>query len=214
MRIPRSLGIAMLALVIGIFAGRGSASASVQRAVFCKVKQTLCTSANLWGSEVTIKAKSEKVVILGTIPVTCKSEITLLSVQNDTDRILGEVTSFTWTNCTGCNVVTTTTSPLFSAFPTGKLDFISTTVWLEKQCTIFNVHCTATFTSAALEFDGGTIGGTAKLLAKELPLVQSGGVCGTDGKWDAGPSGSSPYVVTEVSGSKSGEIWISSESHA
>ena len=221
MRLIKMLGIAaMLAFALTAFIGATSSSAAVKKVVLCKKNEKLCSSANLWGSEVTIKAKSEKAVLLGSLPVTCKSEVTVLANTSDSDRILGTITSLTWTNCSGCTTVTTTTLPSGSLFPTsagnGKLETTSTTAVTLKGCTVFNIECKATAAKAELEFKGGTIGTTAQSIANEVPVSLSGGggLCGSSGKWDAGSSGSSPYVVTEVGGSKTGEIWISPESHA
>ncbi|HEU4944098.1 MAG TPA: hypothetical protein VFT10_02950, partial [Solirubrobacterales bacterium] len=161
----KMLGLAaLLALAVTAFVGSTSASAAVKKAVLCKANQKLCTSGNLWGSEVTIKAESTKAVLLGTLPVTCKSNVTVLAETSDSDRILGKITSLTWTNCSGCSTVTSTTLPSGSLFPTsagnGKLTTTSKTVVLLKGCTIFNIECTATAETAELAFTGGTIGGT------------------------------------------------------
>jgi len=215
------LGIAaMLAFALTAFVGANAASAAKIKTVLCKKNEKLCSAANLWTSngEITIKAESQKAVLLGTLAVTCKSTVTVLAETSDSDRILGKITSLTWSNCSGCSNVETTTLPSGSLFPTsagnGKLETTSTTTVLLKGCTIFGVECTATASKAALEFKGGTIGGTAQSVANKVPTSLSGGFCGTSGEWDAGSEGSSPYVVTEVGGSKTGEIWISPESHA
>lgn len=219
MRFIKMLGIAaMLAFALTAFVGANAASANVVKTVLCKTNEKLCSSANLWGEEVTIKAESTKAVLLGSLAVTCKSNVTVLAEKSDSDRILGKITSLTWTNCSGCSNVETTTLPSGSLFPTtsgnGSLKTTSKTVVLLKGCTFFNIECTATAETAELAFTGGTIGGTANSSASEVPVGLSGGLCGSSGKWDAGSSGSSPYVVTEVNGSKSGEIWVSPESHA
>jgi uncharacterized protein YceK len=218
-RLIKMLGIAaMLAFALTAFVGATSSSAAVKKTVLCKKNEKLCSSANLWGTDVKITAHSEKAVLLGSLPVTCLSTAIILAQSSHVDRILGLISALTWTSCSGCSTVTTTTLPSGSLFPTsagnGKLETTSTTSVLLKGCTVFNIECTATANTATLEFKGGTIGGTAKAIANEVPVGLSGGLCGSSGKWDAGSAGSSPYVVTEVNGSKSGEIWLSPESHA
>ena len=219
MRLIKMLSVAaMLVFALTAFVGTTGSSSKVVKNVYSKKKLVLCTASELWGEEITIKAKSEKAVLLGTLPVTCKSEVTVLAEKNDSDRILGKITALTWSNCSGCSTVNPTTMPSGSLLATsggnGKLETTSTTAVTLKGCTIFNIECKATATKATLEFKGGTIGGTAQTVANEVPVGLSGGLCGSEGKWDAGSEGSSPYVVTEVAGSKTGELWVSPESHA
>jgi hypothetical protein len=196
--------------------GASSASASVTKAVLCKVSQNLCTSANLWGSHVTIKALSTLAVLLGTVNVKCHSNVTILAETSDTDRILGKITLLDWSNCTGCTTVTSTTLPSGSLFPTttgnGKLETTSLAAVLLQNCPL-GLECTALASNVSLTFTGGTIGGTALSEANEAPTTNDGVFCGT-GKWDAGPGESEPYIVTEVNGTTSGSIFVSKESHA
>jgi hypothetical protein len=212
--------VALVVVAATAFIGAGSASASVLKSVLCKVNQELCKAENLWGKDVTIVANSAKAVLLGTLPVTCKSSVTLLTEKEDEHLILGKITSLTWTNCEGCKEVTTTTLPTGSLLTTANaavatLDTTSKTVVLLKGCTIFNIECTATAEAGVqLAATGGTIGGTAQTSASEVPVKLSGGLCGTEGKWDAGSAGSSPYVVSTVNGNASGSLFFSLKSHA
>ncbi len=225
MRLIKMLGIAaMMAFALTAFVGSSAASAKVVKAVLCKANEKLCSAANLWGEHVTILALSTKAVLLGSLPVTCHSHTTVLAEKSDSDRILGKITSLTWSNCSGCTEVTSTTLPSGALFPgatpaNATLTTSSTTVVLLKGCP-FGIECTATATTASLTLTGGTINGTAQAAANKVPVVLSGNpLCGTKGEWDAGSEGSSPYVVTEVTpkggaGAKSGSIFFSKESHA
>jgi len=220
MRLIKALGVAVALGTVGLtLVGSTPAAASKVKTVLCKTNQSLCLAANLWGEHVSIKAESQKTVLLGSLSVTCKSAVTVLAEKSDSDRVLGKITSLSWSNCSGCAAVETTTLPNISLFPVagrnGKLETTSTATVLLLNCTIINFECTATVSKATLAFTGGTIGGTANASASKVPVALSGSpLCGASGEWDAGSLDSSPYVVTEVNGFKSGEIWVSPEAHA
>ncbi|HKT82290.1 MAG TPA: hypothetical protein VJQ84_00480 [Solirubrobacterales bacterium] len=220
MKLVRMFGVtAMLALTAMAFIGASSASAEVLKAVFCKKDVTLCAKADLWGTDLTVKAHSSEAVLLGSLPVTCESDVTVLTGKESAHDIEATTTSLTWSNCKGCTTVTTTKLPklLILTGPTplsGTMDIVSEAVVSLKGCTIFNISCTATVSSGSLGLTGGAIGSTATTSASEVKVGLSGGLCGTEGKWDAGSSGSKPYVIGEVSGAKTGDIFLSEKSHA
>jgi hypothetical protein len=219
MKIAKMFGLAaMVAMLAMAFFSASSASANVKKVVFCKADQTLCSSANLWGTDLTIKAHSSKAVLLGPLPVTCESDVTVLTGKETSSDIEGAVTSLTWSKCEGCSKVTTTTLPKLLILPganplVGTLDIVSNAVVLLEGCTFFNLHCTATVSGGSLALAGGAIGSAATVSANEVPVALSGAGCGSAGKWDAGSTGSSAYVVNNVSGSSSGSIFLSKESH-
>lgn len=220
MKLTRMFGlVALLVVAATAFIGAGSASASVLKSVFCKAHEELCKSGNLWGKDLTIVGKSSNARLLGSLPVTCESSVTILSGAENEHDITGTVTSLTWTNCKGCTTVTTTTLPgallLTTADPlNATIHVTGTAVVLLKGCP-FGIECTATAKGVTLEAKGGTIGGTASASAAEKTVGLSGGLCGSSGQWDASTaSGSAPYVLTSVNGLTSGSIFFSLKSHA
>jgi hypothetical protein len=210
---------ALAAVAVTAFIGAGSASAAVKKYVLCKALQTLCSSANLWGTDVKVLALSTEARLLsGVIPVVCHSHVTILTEAESSTSIKGKITELTWTNCKTCTTVTTT------KLPTGELKSASgdkatllttsETVVSLKNCP-FGASCTARANDVSLEFTGGTIGGTANAKANEAPVtIEGGALCGSSGKWDAGSSESKPYTVTSVNGLTTGSIFVSPESHA
>jgi hypothetical protein len=217
MRLIKLVGLAAIVIAATTAVlGASSASANVVKTVFCKVNQNLCSSANLWGTDATLKTLSTLTEILGTVNVKCHMKETILFEISDSDRILSTVILHDLTNCSGCTTVTTTTLPHGSLFPTttgnGKFETTSLMAILLKGCPL-GLECTVLMEKVTMSFTGGTIGGTAQMEVNEAPTVNDGAFCGT-GKWDAGPGESEPSVVTEVNGSTSGGIYISKESHA
>ncbi len=210
--------VALVAASATALIGVGSASAEVKKVVLCKVLQELCKKENLWGTDVTIVAKSPLARLLsGIIPVTCESSTTLLTEMESATNITGKITALTWTNCKTCSTVTTTTLPKGELkSPSGdKATLLTTseTVVSLKGCP-FGASCTARDSDVSLEFTGGTIGGTATTVANEAPVtVEGGALCGSSGKWDAGSASSSPYTITSVNGLTTGSIFPSPKSH-
>ncbi len=223
MRYIKVLSLAAIVAVAAMaFIGTGSASAAVKRTVLCKVNQPLCKAANLWTLPATVLAKSTVALLLGNLTVECESETTIVAETADADRLLGKITALTWSNCKGCTEATTTKLATGSLFPdlekgkegNGKLVTTSETTVLLKGCTVFKVDCTASAATAELLFSGGKINSTALAEAKEVKTSLTGFGCGSEGKWDAGPGVSEPYVVTSVNGDSTKEIWLAPESHA
>lgn len=200
------LGLCMVGAIVAVaFVGASSASATV----LCKENKSPCGSA--WPEESTIVAESANAVLLGSLAVECKSSVTVLAEKNDAGEVLGKITSLTWSNCKGCSNVKTTKTPSGILKPTGSGNGIllttSETVVVLQGCTIFGIECTAKANDASLTFNGGPIG-TANAVAAEVPVTLSGGACGTSGKWDAGSTGSSPYIVKSVNGLTTGSIFV------
>ena len=224
MRPMKMLGLVAIAVVAATaLIGAASASAAVEKTVFCKVLQKLCTAANLFTPEasghIKVLALSKKARLLsGIIPVTCHSHVSILAEKFLKLAIDGKITELTWTNCTTCPTVTTTTLPsgelLHLEGDKSHIVTTSETVVLLKGCP-FGAECTAKGAiGSSLEFTGGTIGGTAQAVANEVPTaVEGGALCGKTGKWDAGTAESEPYVVTSVAGVTTGSVFISLESH-
>lgn len=200
------LGLCMVGAIVAVaFVGASSASATV----LCKENKSPCGSA--WPEETTIVAESSKAVLLGSLSVTCTSKVTVLAEKNLAGEITGKITSLTWSNCSGCTKVTTTKLPTGSLKATGSgngtLLTTSETVVLLENCPL-GITCTAKATDASLTFNGGAIG-TANSVASEVPVTLSGGFgCGSSGKWDAGSSGSSAYIVKSVNGLTTGSIFV------
>ena len=216
------LNLAALSMVVvGTTIGADSAQANLKFFAFCKVLQTLCTKTNLVviaPADGTFVARSPKARLLsGIIPVTCESTATLLSGSGSASNIVVNITALTWTSCTVCPTLTTTTLPAgeLKSIVGDKATFLTTSqvVVLLKGCP-FGAECTARASDVSMEFTGGTIGGTANLKANEVPVaVEGGALCGSSGKWDAGSAESSPYTITSVDGSTTGEIYITPETH-
>jgi hypothetical protein len=220
-RLIKILSLAAIAAVAAMaFIGAGSASASTPKLVLCKVNEKLCKKENLWGKHVTIKALSTLALLLGTVTVKCHSETTILAEVSHEKVILGKITLLDWTNCKGCSTATTTTLPTGTLLHTlnqnGLLHTTSKTVVSLKGCPL-GISCTATANTALLTFTGGNIGSTALAEASEVPVAMSGVFCGSEGKWDAGPGESNPYIITRVEGttgsSESAGIFCSLETH-
>jgi hypothetical protein len=101
--------------------------------------------------------------------------------------------------------------PTFDDEPTsggnGLATILGTAVTLEN-CP-FGVTCKASAKEADLTLHGGTVNGTANATADNVPIVLSGGLCGTSGTWNAGGAhGGKPYVVLSVNGVKTGSIFM------
>jgi hypothetical protein len=191
-------GIAMVAAIAAMaIIGAGTASATL-----CKKKESPCAAANKYPVPTTIKAHATGATLSGTVTVTCDSDVTLVHEGESGGKLFGKVTSLTWSNCKGCNPVTTTLLPKFEDVATGGgnglLTFLTTKVEL-KACLGF-ATCQAEAKNSDLPVTGGAIG-TAAATATNVPVTLSGFGCGTSGTWNA------KYVITEVNGSKTGEIF-------
>lgn len=205
MKILKLLGLSMVGAIVAVaFVGAGSASATV----LCKENKSPCGSA--WPEESTIVAKSANAVLLGTLKVECESSVTVLAERDLANEITGRITALTWSNCKGCTTVKTTKLPsgrlTASGSGNGTLLTTSETVVVLEGCP-FGAKCTARANDASLTFNGGSIG-KANAVAAEVPVVLEGFACGGSGKWDAGSTGSSPYIVTSVNGLTTGSIFV------
>ena len=204
MRLIKMLGLAMVAaLATMAFVGAGSASA-----ILCKVKESPCASGNQYPTHTTVLAFSKAIKLKGTFgSLLCSSHMTLLHEGLSGGKLVGKITSLVWSNCTGCNPVETTSSPIgtfkdeATSEGNGKLFPENVTV-LMKNCAL-GAECTMKTTNGttSLSLIGGTIGGTAKATAN-TSVTLSGFGCGT-ATWET----EEPYVVTEVNGSKTGSIF-------
>jgi hypothetical protein len=220
-RLIKILSLAVIAAVAAMaFIGAGSASASVKKLVLCKANQQLCKQANLWGKHVTIKALSS-LVQLTPLGVKCHSLMTILAEVSHEKVILGKLTLLDWSNCTVCSSVTTTTLPNATLLHVSGQDVLfhaTSKLAVSLAGCILGLTCTATANTASLTFTGGTIGSTASIEANEVPLAMSGAFCGSEGRWNAGPGESNPYIVTRVEGetgsSENAGQFFSLESHA
>jgi hypothetical protein len=208
MKLTKMLGLAMVAAIAVIaFAGVGSASATQ----LCKNKEGTCEA---WPEHSTILALSTNAVLRGSLAVECHSHVTVLTEKNDAGQILGKITLLDWTSCKGsCPKATTKVLPTGSLFATsggnGTLKTESETQVALEGCFGF-ATCTAKAGAISLGFDGGAIGSTAQTLATNVPVAISGFGCGEKGTWNADgkTEGSQPYVITEVNGSKTGNIFV------
>ena len=205
MRLIKMLGLALVAAIaVTAFVGAGSASA-----MLCKVKESPCKAANEYPTHTTILMLSKAIKIKATVEnVLCDSHITLLHEGLSGGKLIGKITTLTWSNCTGCSPVETTSSPIGTfkdeavGSGNGKIFPENVTVLL-KNCP-FGTECTMKSTNGTtvLNLTGGTIGGTATATAN-TPVTFSGFGCGT-----AAFETEESYVVTEVNGSTTGSIFI------
>ena len=219
MRLIKMLGLAAVAAaVVMAFVGASTASATT----LCKKAENPCAEANrLKLPEKLLFLSAAAVLTAPFSTVTCHSTVTVIAETNDGPNkpLLGKVTELKWSGCKGCTEVTTTAGPegtssaLAVASPLGNGELTAgKTVVLLKGCP-FGAECTATVTSATLQYDGGTIGasGTAEGLANGIPVEVKGSFGCSNGKWWAnGAEGSQPYHLigvdvegkTETTGSK------------
>lgn len=208
MRLTKMLGLAMVAAIAAMaFVGAGTASA-----VLCKVKESPCSATNQYPAHTTVVFSTEEALLTGSLTVKCKSSATLLHEGIKSGKLFGKVTALTWTSCSGCSPVTTTTLPTFDDEPTGGGDglatILGTAVTLEN-CIFPGITCKASAKEADLTLHGGTVNGTANATANNVPIALSGGLCGTTGTWNAGGAGGGkPYVVLSVNGVKTGSIFM------
>lgn len=209
MKLTKMLGLAVVAAIaVMAFAGAGTASATT----LCKVKENPCAAANQYPTHTTILALSTKAVLSGSLPVTCHSHVTILVLEKGVLNVAGDITLLDWTSCKGCSPVTTTLLPSGTFMAVGSGGTITTTSATKvelKNCLGLGITCKAEASNVSLKFNGGKVGSTANAKAENVPVSLSGGLCGTKGTWNAGGEGSEPYVVTEVNGSATGEIWAS-----
>ena len=206
MRLIKMLGLALVAAIaVTAFVGAGSASA-----MLCKVKESSCSAANQYPEHSTILALSTATKLKATFgSALCDSHVTLLHEGLSGGKLIGKITFLTWSSCTGCKPVETTSSPIgtfldeVTSEGNGKILPENVTVLL-KNCAL-GAECTAKSTNGTtvLSLNGGKIGTTATATAK-TNVSLSGFGCGSTGEWET----EQPYVVTEVNGSTSGEIFI------
>lgn len=199
MKLTKMFGLALVAAIaVMAIAGVGTASATL-----CKKNESPCAAANQYPVPTTIKGHAAKAVLTGTIEVTCESDVTMVHEGEKNGKLFGKITSLTWSNCKGCSPVKT-----LEPFPTfddeatgggnGLVTVLNTVVEL-KSC-LFFFTCKAEAAEADLKVTGGAVG-TASATATNVPTKVSGSGCGTTGTWNA------KYILTEVNGSKTGEIF-------
>ncbi len=199
MKLMKMLGLASVAAVaaMAIF-GAGTASATL-----CKVNEKPCAAGNQYPVPTTIKGHAAKAILTGTIEVTCESDVVITHEGTVENKLIGKVLSLTWSNCKGCNPVTTLTPlPTFDDEATGGgnglLTVLNTLVELKSCLGLFT--CKASAAAADLKVTGGAIG-TANAVASNVPVKLSGSGCGETGTWNA------TYTLTEINGSKTGSVF-------
>jgi hypothetical protein len=208
MRFTKMFGLALVAAIaVMAIAGAGSASA-----VLCKVKQSPCQAANQYPVPSTVLVSSPAVKLVANVTVLCKSHATLVHEGLDVNgKLKGKFTKLEWSGCTGCTEVTTTSLGKFKdeavGSGNGKLFPEEVTVLL-KGCP-FGAECTAKSITGTtfLSLTGGTINGTANGTAKTTVKVEGGSLCSLSGTGTWETESGNPYLVLEVNGSKTGEIF-------
>jgi hypothetical protein len=209
MRLTKMLGLALVAAIAAMaFVGAGTASA-----VLCKANEKPCSAGNQYPVPSEILVSSEAVKLVANITVLCKSHATLKHEGlNANGTLKGKFLSLTWSNCTGCTEVTTTSLGTFTdeavGGGNGKL-FPEGVVVLLKGCP-FGAECTARSITGTtfLSLTGGTINGTANGTAKTTVKVEGGGLCSFSGTGTWETESGKPYIVLSVNGSATGSIFV------
>ena len=204
------LGLAVLAVMASMaFLGTGTASAN--KVVLCKVKESPCTAANTYPAQEILdgKLKPEKVAKLtagafgnivctaSTVEGQTKEE---KSVQGS--ELMGQIQAVTWTGCTnesfGGAVCTAEALQLkwqarIAQENAGQESKFRVTEHSEPKngtpaavikCPSLGTECTYGTTEAVLQWTGGN---PAQIIANAVPLVEKVPkfVCPTNATWDA-----------------------------
>lgn len=206
MRLFKMLGLAMVVVGAAMaIVGAGTASAAL-----CKVNQSPCAAANQYPVPTTVLISSPKIKLTANITFSCAVHATLVHEgENAKGELIGKFTLLDWTNCSACTEFTTTSLGTFRGEGTGGGNGVlypEGQVVLLKNCP-FGAECT--FKSipgtTALSFDGGTINGTALVLANTTVKVEGGSLCSTSGTGTF--TAETPYTVVAVNGLTSGSIF-------
>jgi hypothetical protein len=206
MRLIKMFSLAMVVAAAAMAViGAGTASATL-----CKVNENFCSFANEYPVPTTILMSSPKIALVASFTTEFASHATLVHEGESEAKLIGKFTLLDWKNCSFCAEFTTTSLGKFkddetfegngSFFPEGQ-------VVLMKGCP-FGAECTfrSITGKTVLNFDGGTIKGTALGLANTTVKVEGGSLCSASGTGTL--RAETPYSVVSVNGSETGSIFL------
>jgi hypothetical protein len=204
-RLIKMLGLASVAAIAAMaLIGVGTASATL-----CKANESPCAAGNTYTPPTTVTTLSKGVVLKAALgEALCESEATLKHEKTEGSKLKGTITGLTWSNCTGCTTVTTTTLGTFDDEATGGGNGTILplgTVVLLKGCPL-GVECTASAISGTtiLSLTGGAVGKANGVANTKVSL--SGFGCGSTGEWKT--EATTPYFLTAINGVASGNLFI------
>ncbi len=183
----------------------------------CKVNESPCAAANQYPLGVAIKAEAQKVYFRGlfTNSYCTPSTVSFKATKEAGGSLSGEVTELSWGSCQDCAVQFTSKTPTTSLSATGGGSGALTTTSkteIERSSCGLGLKCPMSMASGvSLKVIGGQLNNTAKVTAEKVPTSVSGAECEKYELFEAngvGTFGGTPYVVTEVNGSKTGSIFI------